>query len=81
MAGTYEAENGDPLTADEYHAIQSLHRLARHWPQALTLHAIGGSLYVVRTGDERFSPALPTEARAEAILETVHGIPSDGGDW
>jgi len=74
------AINGDPVTIDEVNAIRSLHRLAKRWPQTLKLVSMGGSLHVVHAADERFhDPFAPV--RGEAVLDTISGIPNDGGDW
>jgi len=73
-------DNGDPLTVDEDKAIRSLERLAKRWPQSLTLMSMGGSLVVIHTCDERMNHDNCGE-RAEAVLAGIVGIPNDGGDW
>jgi hypothetical protein len=75
-----EGANGNELTVDEVKAIRSLHRLAKRWPQTLKLVSMGGSLYVIHTADERFNDPFAL-VRGEAILDTIFGIPNDGGDW
>jgi hypothetical protein len=80
MPGTYEGENGEPVTAEEHRAIQSLHRLAKRWPRSLTLVSMGGSLHVIHTGDPRYGE-LAAEPRGDSVLDTFQGIPNDGGDW
>lgn len=62
-------------TADEQRAIDSLKRLARRWPQSLTLFSWSGSLVVVHT-DEYRSDMAANDWDSEQIL----GIPNDGGD-
>jgi hypothetical protein len=75
-----EGANGDPVTEEETTAILAAHRLAAIWPPTLKLVSMGGGLYVIHSADERFhDPDNPV--RAEAILDTIHGIPNDGGDW
>lgn len=76
----FESGNGDPLTPEEARAIQALHRLAKRWPQTLTLVSMGGSLHVIHGADERFHDP-GNLVRAEAVLDTIQGIPNDGGDW
>lgn len=75
-----EEENRDRLTDQERNAIASLQRLARRWPRSLELVSMGGGLHVIRVGDPRFGEPEAT-VRAEAVIETIIGIPNDGGDW
>jgi hypothetical protein len=73
---------GDDLTPEEAKAIRALQRLARSWPRSLTLISMGGGLHVMHTGDPRFDGDKNSSAeRGEVVLETIQGIPSDGGDW
>jgi hypothetical protein len=76
----FEGKNGDPMTEEEVKAIRSLHRLAKRWPQTLTLASMGSSLCVLHTGDPRWGELLGID-RAKAILDDIDGIPNDGGDW
>ncbi len=73
-------ENDAALSDTERKAIMSLHRLAKRWPRTLTLASIGGTLYVIRTGDPRYGSADNIE-RGEAVIQAILGIPNDGGDW
>lgn len=73
-------DNGDELTPDEARAIASLERLAKRWPQTLTLMSMGGSLCVKHTGDPR-TDARTSLGRADVVLANIDGIPNDGGDW
>jgi hypothetical protein len=75
-----EAANGNYVTEQEARAIQSLHRLAERWPQTLKLVSMGGSLYVVHANDARFHDE-DSRIRGEAVLDSIDGIPNDGGDW
>lgn len=68
------------LTAEEKRAVASLKRLAGRWPRSLTVASMGGSLVVVRTGDERFDYGGSLE-RQEAVVADIYGIPNTGGDW
>ena len=68
------------VTEEEEKATRSLQRLAKKWPQTLTLLSMGGSLSVVHTSDERMD-SMSTLERQEAIIEDIYGIPNDGGDW
>ena len=76
----FTGANGDPLTRQEVNAIQSLHRLAKRWPQSLKLVSMGASLYVIHADDERFH-ADDAITRGESVLDSIAGIPNDGGDW
>lgn len=59
------------LTPDEVRAVAALRRLARRWPATLKLFAWSGTLVVMDAAME------PGEA---ASLDTIAGIPCDGGD-
>jgi len=59
------------LTPDEARAIRSLKRLARSWPQSLKLFSWSGTLVVM----DNDMPAC-----SDAELDTITGIPNDGGD-
>jgi hypothetical protein len=74
------AENGDPLTDKEAAAVLALRRVARIWPQTLTLVSMGGSLHVIHGNDPRYHDLL-SHRRGDAVLATISGIPNDGGDW
>jgi hypothetical protein len=62
---------GRKLNAAEERAIRDLRALAKRWPDSLTLFSWNGSL-VVLDGLMESSDA--------AILESIEGIPNDGGD-
>lgn len=72
--------NQAALTDDERKAIGSLRRLARRWPQTLELFSASGTLCVVRAGDPRMDHTYPGD-RTLAVIDTIDGIPNDGGDW
>jgi hypothetical protein len=70
----YEAVNGDTITVREANAIDALMRLAKRWPDTLTLVATGGLLCLFHTGDERFTEPWP--ANEDAIIAHIGGIPN-----
>jgi hypothetical protein len=79
-AAKLTGDNGDPLTDKEAAAILAIRRVARNWPQTLTLVSMGGGLHVIHGDDPRYHDLL-SHLRGEAVLATIHGIPNDGGDW
>jgi hypothetical protein len=67
------------LTDNERRAIASLRRLAKRWPQSLMLFSASGTLCVMpNNGEDGFRE---TSRDSEQVIETIHGIPNDGGDW
>ena len=72
---------GSALTKVEASAIRSLQRLAKNWPQSLTLASMGGTLVVVRTGDARFDYGEGSEREDAVLSSDFYGIPNTGGDW
>ena len=70
------------LTQEEQAAITALKRLARRWPQSLYLFSASGSLLVVKTDEGGGLPHTPNGSVDNAfVVEHVHGIPNDGGDF
>ncbi len=70
--------SADDLTGDEARAIASLQRLARRWPQTLTLFSWSGSLVVFHSAD---MDAVADGGRGnDLILDDIVGIPNGGGD-
>jgi len=70
------------LTPEERKAIKSLNSLAKQWPKSLWLFSGAGTLHVMRydsTGDVAVTNSGGMDQRY--IVETVLGIPNDGGDW
>lgn len=63
------------LTTREAKAVAELKRLAKHWPQTLKLFSWSGSLVIF----DIEHPSHEGIANDE-VLETIHGIPNDGGD-
>lgn len=72
--------NDAALSDTERKAIMALHRLAKRWPETLTLVSMDGGLHVIRTGDPRFASDDRVE-RGDAVIQTVTSIPNDGGGW
>lgn len=70
-----------PLTAAEKKSIAALKRLAKTWPDTLTLASMGGSLVIVCTDDEDFQGGWDPMLRNEGVLANIDGIPNTGGDW
>jgi hypothetical protein len=68
----YEGANGAVITVREANAIAALMRLAKRWPDTLTLVPTGDLLCVIHTGDERFHEHWP--ANTEAVIAHVGGI-------
>jgi hypothetical protein len=66
---------GDPLTGEERNAIAALERLAKRWPQSLTLFSAASSLVVIRTGT-----SLLDSPYDDVVITMIDGIPNDGGD-
>lgn len=64
------------LTDEEQRAVDSLQRLAKRWPQTLTLFSWSGSLVIVSTDMPPAAAADPNDA----VLAYIAGIPNDGGD-
>lgn len=64
------------LTDEEQRAIDSLKRLAKRWPQTLKLYSWSGSLVVVSNDASLLDSYDPNDL----ILDTIDGIPNDGGD-
>jgi len=71
-----------PLTKAERSVIRRLRALARVWPDSLWLFSACGALQVMRC-DKDGNRVLNMDGTMsqKAILKTIHGIPSDGGDW
>jgi hypothetical protein len=72
----------DEFTAEELAAIKSLQRLARKWPDTLTLLSMEGCIYVTRTADQ---DVIATRDGWYSDLGVpmlpILGIPNDGGCW
>jgi hypothetical protein len=63
-------------------AISELRRLARRWPKTLWLMSAEGALTVMRFGEDGRVAITATGAIDPAYaVETIEGIPNDGGRW
>ena len=60
-------------------AIRSLQRLARNWPDSLTLFSWSGSLHVFKSDEWDIRDERATVA-SDYTVDTIEGIPNDGGD-
>jgi hypothetical protein len=74
------------LTQDEIKSIRKLKALAKTWPDSLWLFAANGSLHVMRTKPDGSRATLKDDSIGigmdqDYIVETIHGISVDGGDW
>ncbi len=66
--------------AQEAKAIRALKRLAKTWPQSLLLFSASGTLCVMpNEGAEEGGNELGRDP--SRVIETIAGIPNDGGDW
>jgi hypothetical protein len=71
----------EALTDEERRAIRALQRLAKRWPKSLTLFSWSGSLVVFHSADmTRLTSCYEGGEKSDLILDTVEGIPNDGGD-
>jgi hypothetical protein len=69
-------------TTEEQKAINSLKRLAKKWPKSLWLFSASGSLCVMRAGEDGEQATLGHGGMDPSyILDNIHGIKNDGGDW
>lgn len=76
MTDLENSSDGLARTVEERAAIERLRKLAKAWPQSLTLFSWNGSLTVVRTEDRGDLRTADEAGRTEVI----RGIPNDGGD-
>ena len=73
----YETPTGVPCTPEEEKVIDSLKRLAKKWDKDgkdLILFYWSGSLVVAKIS------ADTTGHFEDAVIESIYGIPNDGGD-
>lgn len=75
-------EMSTPKPMTEEQAVSALKRLAKRWPKSLWLWSASGSLHVMKCGEDRNRIETPTGGySSRAIIESIEGIPNDGGDW
>ena len=67
------------LTRKEKTAIRRLHKLADYWPESLTLFSWDGNLHIYITDEIGEAMDSGNAAFEDAIIDTVDGIPNDGG--
>ena len=68
------------LTKEEVTAIRRLKSVAKIWPDTLTLYSFNSSLVVFTTEDfARVADGGDGIAFDDAIVDSVNGIPNDGG--
>lgn len=73
--------NQQELTKEEKNAINTLHRLAKRWPDSLWLYSASGSLCVMKrdsNGDQVMTDIGGVDP--EYQVDTIN-IDNDGGDW
>ena len=78
---THIGDDGVELSPDEIRAIRSLKRLAKTWPTTLWLFN-NGQMTVMRVGvggEQIVTPSGGVDSRH--VVETIIGIPSEGGGW
>jgi len=69
-------------TKREKECIDALKKLARKWPKTIWLFSGSGTLCVMRTGEN--GEQITTSGGGmdqDFVLDTIRGIPNDGGDW
>lgn len=69
------------LNDEERRAIAALERLAKCWPQTLTLLSYDGTLSVVHTVNKDVIADGYGPERQDLVLAHIDGIPNDGGSW
>ncbi len=70
------------MTKKELNAVRTLQRLVKRWPESLWIFAAGSDLTVMRYGDD--GRRMMTESGGvdpDYIVQSIDGIPCDGGDW
>jgi acyl-CoA synthetase (NDP forming) len=60
-----------------------LKRLAKRWPPSLWLFSASGALTVMRypEGERNAAHTNSGGVDPDFIVDTIHGIDNDGGDW
>ena len=70
------------LTKRETDVIKDLKKLAKKWPKSLWLFSASGTLCVMKSGENGEQvTASSGEMDQDYIVDTILGIPNDGGDW
>ena len=70
------------LTKRETDVIKDLKKLAKKWPKSLWLFSASGTLCVMKSGEneEQVTKSFGGMDQ-DYIVDTILGIPNDGGDW
>ncbi len=66
------------MTRAEAKAIAGLKALARRWPQTLKLFSWSGSLVVFK--EDEWAARKEADEMNDYTVDTIAGIPNDGGD-
>lgn len=70
------------LTAEEKRAIVALKRLGKRWPKGLWLFSASGSLCVMKFDEDGERVKVDGGGMDPYYtVDTIAGIPNDGGDW
>jgi hypothetical protein len=67
-----------PYTPEQ--AVRALQRIAKRWPEGIGLFSWSGTLCVVRLDDAEDGGGWPHGHFSDNVIETITGIPNDGGD-
>ena len=69
-------------TKEESNIISSLRRIAKKWPETTWLFSASGTLCVMRCGEKGEQVTTSSGGIDQNyVLDTISGIPNDGGDW
>lgn len=72
----------DALNRAEKKAISDLKALAKRWPKTLWLFSASGTLCVMRVDDKgEHAHNKYGGIDHDFLVDTIHGIENDGGDW
>jgi hypothetical protein len=74
-------DDGRELDQRQVNVIADLQTLARKWPDSLYLASMGGSLHVMRTGENGDRVYTSSGALDPAYSVDTVPIENTGGDW
>lgn len=69
------------LTFAEKRTIHDLKRIAATWPPTLWLYSASGTLTVMRFGADGEQVMDGEGFDQNFVVDTIEGIPNEGGDW
>jgi hypothetical protein len=69
------------LSPEELAAIRALKRLAKKWPKSLWLFSASGSLCVMKVGPDGERMYKGEGVDHDYIVDHIHNLPNDGGDF